>query len=717
MDDIEDDNNVDQTEEQIDPGQADAGSDVPAEGAGITSAHKQLLAWIESDNIAEELEDDVLGEIGQKVVREHQIDVDSRSEWLERSKKAMDLAMQVAETKQYPWPKASNVIYPLMTVAAVQFAARAYPSIVSGRNVVKGVVIGSDAGVPAVDPNTGQPPLIDPQTNQPMWVVKPGEKRILSSKIGDHMSYQLLDEQTEWEEETDKLLHILPIVGCVFRKTYFDPGFGRNMSVMVTASNLVINYWARSMETAPRITEEVHLYPLEITEKERAGVFSKITYTNSPEGQADDDAPQEFLEQHRWLDLDEDDYPEPYVVTVHKASSQVVRIVARYDHDSVRVNPKSGELEKIEPIHYYTKYDFLPNPEGGIYGVGFGQLLRPVNEAVNTTLNMMIDAGHLQVVGGGFIGKQLSMHTGNVRFMPGEYKAVNVAGATVKENIVPLQFPGPSTVLFQLLGTLIEAGKEISAVKDVLTGEQKNANVPATTTLALIEQGLKTFTAIYKRIHRALKKELAKLYRLNSIYLADEGSGYRKDNEWKDISRKDYLAGNGVEPVSDPSMVSDMQKLARAQFLLGFANDPMFNGMEIRKRVLDAALIEKPEELLVQQMPPDPEQMEKAAKLEIQHARMQAEATKDYAQAYLFMAQVEQLVDGAHRDWASHMLEVFKAKMEAANVKDGGTPPSEGDNGVGLPAMAASPGVQGNLTVPSGLPSGPAGGGLGVPQG
>lgn len=675
--------------------------------------HAKLLRWIESQNIVDELDDSLLGEIGQKVVREYDIDENSRSDWMEKSKKAMNLAMQVAEVKQYPWPAASNVIYPLMTSAAIQFAARAYPAIVAGRNVVRGVVWGDDSGVPAVDPQTGKPPLVNPQTGQPMWIVEPGAKRVRAAKIGEHMSWQLLDEQTEWEEETDRLLHILPIAGCAFRKTFFDSSKGRNSSILVTAQKVVINYFAKSLETAPRITEEIMMYPLEVVEFERAKVFKEITYTAEPNDGNDDDAPREFLEQHRWLDLDEDGYPEPYIVTVHKATSQVVRIVARYDHDGVRFDPKTGDVVKIDPIQYYTKYDFLPNPEGGVYGVGFGQLLRPVNEAVNTTLNMMIDAGHLQVVGGGFIGKQLSMHTGNVRFSPGEYKAVNTTGATIKENIVPLETPGPNAVLFQLLGMLIEAGKEISAVKDVLTGDQKNSNVPATTTLALIEQGLKTFTAIYQRIHRSLKKELAKLYRLNAIYLAAEGTGYRVNNEWRTITKDDYAKGNGVEPVSDPTMVSDMQKLGRAQFLMTFANDPMFDGMAIRKRVLDAASIEKPEELL-HQPPPNPELLAQAAKLEVQQERMKAEAAKDYAQAFLFLNQAASLANNAQLGWVEHQLEVFKARMEALS---NGAGSGEGNNAGGPPAMAAPPSQQGVPTIPTGLPGGAPAAGGGLPTG
>ena len=129
-------------------------------------------------------------------------------------------------------------------------------------------------------------------------------------------------------------------------------------------------------------------------------------------------------------------------------------------------------------MEYYTKYDFLPNPDGGIYGIGFGQLLRPINEAVNTTLNQLIDAGTLQNTGGGFIGKGLSMNAGAIRFQMGEYKVVNVPGGSVRDNIVPLQFPGPSPVLFNLLGTLIEAGKEVASIKDVLTGENSSPNTP-----------------------------------------------------------------------------------------------------------------------------------------------------------------------------------------------------------------------------------------------
>jgi len=687
MVDLSDSDRLDGTETQAQPEQAlEPQSDNPQE------LHQKLMDWMDSPNIATDMGDSELTALGLKVKDEYEIDRNTRSDWVEKSRKAMDMAMQVAEVKQYPWPKASNVIYPLLTTAATQFAARAYPSIINGKEVVRGVVIGDDSGQYKVDPK-------NPQNKQ--MLVPPGAKQALAFKIGQHMSWQLLDEQPEWEEETDKLLHMLPIVGCCFRKTYFDPSKGRNVSILVPALRVVINYYAKSVETAPRVTEELLLYPLEIIENELAGIFLKINYPRSGASAAagpdphsgndgmDEDAPQEFLEQHRWMDLDKDGYPEPYIVTVHKESSKVVRIVARYDHDGVKVN-KDGEVVKIDPILYYTKYDFLPNPEGGIYGIGFGQLLRPINEAINTSINMMIDAGHLAVTGGGFIGKGLSMHVGNVRFAPGEYKTVNVTGTTVKENVVPLQFPGPSATLFQLLGMLVEAGKDIAAVKDVLTGDIQSANVPATTTLALIEQGLKVFTAIYKRIFRSLKKELEKLYRLNNLYLP-QSTGYRANGEWRTISRDDYRKGSGVEPVSDPSMVSDMQQLGRAQFLMTFMNDPYFNGQTIRQRILMAGKIEKPEELLLPQgPPPQHDQLKEIKELQIRDERVKAEAAELYAHAILFMTQAKKTAGEAELQWYEHQLEVFRAKLEA--TQNAGTGDGIGTAVQGVAPPAGQPG-------------------------
>lgn len=618
------------------------------------------------------------------------------------------------------WCGNSNVIVPMITKASFDFAARAYPAIVPNRNVVRGVVIGPDDGTPQIDPRTKQP-VPNPQAQgQPMWAVQPGALRKRADRIGDHMSWQLLDEMPEWEEDTDRMLHALPIIGCKFRKTYWDKVKQRNVSACVPGIQFIVNYFAKSLATVPRASEEIYLYPLEIEEAERAGTFLEVEYGPSSDGDTGDaDAPVKFIEQHRYWDLDDDDYPEPYVVTVHAQSSRVVRIAARYDAEGVKFDRETHKIARIEAIQFYEKYDFLPNPEDGFYGVGFAHLLKPINDAVNSNLNMLLDSGHLANTGGGFIGKGLSMMSGAVRFVPGEYKTVNVAGSTVKENIVPLNFPGPSPVLFQLLGLLIEFGKEIGGIKDVLSGDASAQNAAPTTMLALVEQGLKSFTAIYKRIHRSLKGEYVKLYHLNRKHLTQE-RGYRIGNAWKTVTPADYAQGSAVEPASDPRMVSDMQRLSVAAFLMQFKDDHMFNGLEIRRRVLDAGMITDPERLLLANPPPNPEmlahvavlqaktaeikahaaeQNHRAAEISIEAARQRASASRDYAQAILYLAQADKAVGEGKLAWIGMQLDIWRARLEGLSQEGAMAPDAD----------EAAPGASPvDLGAPDGLPVPPA---------
>ncbi len=666
----------------------------------VANHHALLERWIKSQNIAidEKFDTYELSSIGERCCREYEIDHNSCSEWRTKYREYLDFALQHSEEKTYPWPGASNIIFPLITTAAIQFAARAYPAIINGPYVVRGVVIGTDKGHPQIDPQTQQ------QAQGPMgpvWILPPGIKRIRADHIAKHMSWQLLSEQKEWEGDTDRLLHTLPIVGCIFRKTYFDHTLGRNCSDLITADRLVVNYHAKSFETAPRHTEEILLYPFEIEELIRAGIFIDQDYPKSgglidyrgsgsmgmssqSDTAGDDDAPIEFLEQHRRLDLDEDGYAEPYIVTVHKQTNKVARIVARYDADGVLFSQASNKIVKITPVHYYTKYDFLPSVDGGIYGTGFGRLLGPINASINTTLNQLIDAGHLQIRGGGFIGKGLSMNTGNVRFAMGEYKSVNVAGGVLRDNLVPLTFPGPSPVLFQLLGLLIDAGKEVAAVKDVLSGDITQANVPATTTMALIEQGLKVFSSIYKRIYRSLTSEFDKLYRLNSIYLPEESS-YRFGDEWQYIKRTDYGKESGVEPMGDPSKVADSQRLGRAQFMMQFLENPNCNSIEILNRVFEEAQIPNFQQLLIMNPPPNPAILAKISEVASKAARDRAAEVRDIAQAIAFMAQARKLSDDTHLAWFDQQLETFRFHLEHAQMQQDAINQQSGGGGEGAP--------------------------------
>jgi chaperonin GroES len=635
----------------------------------------RLVDLIHMPNIATELDDSKLAEIGMQVIREYEIDKNSRADWERRMEKAMDLAMQVAETKTFPWPNAANVKYPLLTTASIQFAARAYPAIVQGADVVKGKVVGRD-----VD----------------------GSKLDRAERIGQHMSYQLLDEMDGWEEDTDKLLHILPIVGCAFRKTYFDPGKGVNCSELVSAKHLVVNYAAKSLERAPRITQCFELYPHEVTERMRSGVYLDVDL-GLPQGEdGDEDGAHEFLEQHRRLDLDEDGYGEPYCVTVHKDTGRVVRIYARYDANGVHVDNQTHKVVRVEAVDYFTKYSFIPSPDGGFYDTGFGALLWDINETINSTMNRLLDAGTLANTGGGLIGKGMKMKGGPLRLIPGEYKQVDNTGASIAENIYQFQFPQPSPVLFELLGFLTEAGREVASVKDVLSGDAMSANMPATTTMAMVEQGLTQFTAIYKRIHRSLASELKKLYRLNRLYLPPEVYFRVLDDE-KAVAQADYEDESvDVRPISDPTVITDQQKMAKAQYLMQFMGDPLVNQYELRRRVLEAARIESIDVLLPepQPMPPDPLQeatvaltLAEADKSTAQAVESQAKTVKAMADAINAIGTAEAAEPGPQL--AEYELELMNLLQQVQALKNGTEQGS-------VPGMAPPPGNEGGIPVPDG---------------
>lgn len=623
-------------------------------------------------NIATDLDDEELQKIGYDVEREYKIDKASRSDWEEASNRAMDIALQVRKPKNYPFEGAANIKYPLVTVAALQFGARAYPAIVDGARIVKAQVVGNDQGVPIKDDNGD--PRLDPMSGEPLWIMPPGFKRAKADRVSKHMSYQLLNEMEEWEEDTDVLLHHLPIVGCAFRKVWRSETLGRNKAEMVPAIHLVVNNKVRSLDEAPRVTHEIFLYPQEIEERQRVETFLECDLPSPSIADGadvgDEDAPHMFLEQHRFLDLDEDGYKEPYIVTVHKDSCKVVRIVANFRMEAVKDNGK--KIVRIPKDQYFVKYSFIPDPKGGFYDIGFGRLLESLGETIDTTINQMLDAGHLQNAGGGFIGAGIRLKKGGqIKVSPGRYEQVEFSGQNLRDQIHMHQHQGPSPVLFQLLGMMVEAAKDITAVKDILTGDTGGQVQTATTTLAMIEQGLKVFTAIYKRIYRALKDEFKLLFELNARNI-DEKAYYTFNDEQEVVEKSDYdLQSMDICPVADPKMVTDMQRSARAQVLMQIGQDPALgplqDPMEALRRIYDAVGMEEPDKLIKKQQGPSPEQELAIAGAAAKIKRDEAGAAKDVATAEKTQVETQLLPSDAKLKEATAAKTIVEAQLLPAD--------------------------------------------------
>ena len=539
------------------------------------------------------MDSEELSSLGFRLMDEINLDLTSRLDWEERNERASKLALQVVEKKTFPWPGASNVKFPLITIAAMQYHSRAYPALISNNEVVKCKVYGKDDD---------------------------GEMHKRADRISRHMTYQVMEEDEGWEENTDKTLLVQAIAGTAIKKSYFDPVRGHNVSELVLPNDFVVNYYTKSIAESPRVSHRILLSSNDLHERQVRGVFLKVEDEVQPslpnvsmltqakedaqgvrQQSGDPDTPYEFFETHFWHDFDEDGYKEPYIAYIRRDTGKIYRIVARYFEDSIEYH--NGEIIRIKPEQYFTKYGFVPSPDGGFYDLGFGVLLGPTNDSVNTIVNQLIDAGTMSVTGGGFLGRGVKIKGGDYTFKPHEWKRVDSTGDDLRANIFPLPIREPNGVSFQLLQLLINYGERIAGATDMMTGVSPGQNTPAETSRNVVEQGMKVFNGIYKRTWRAMKEEFQKLYRLNQLYLPSEPVEFEYNNELQFVLPDDYsMDMKLVKPAADPNVVSDSQRQMQAQAVLQLAQSSGgFNMYEVQKRYLDALKVNAIDQIL-----PDP---------------------------------------------------------------------------------------------------------------
>ena len=723
-----------------------------------------LQEIIVSPNIAERLEEEDLRWIGSTVCENFEADIATRADWEEKMEDALKLAMQVTEEKTFPWPGASNVKFPLITIAALQYHARAYPALISGPSLVKCRVIGED---------------------------KDGQKTLRAKRIETHMSYQILEEDADWEEEMDKTLLVQAIMGCAFKKTYFNAVKGYNDSELVLPKDLVISYYTKSLEQSRRYTHVIQMTKNDLIERERRGLYLKGTDTSASmlpstgldvvkdqsqgmnNAGTNKDTPYEILEQHCWLDLDGDGYEEPYVVTVRKDTQEVKRILARFYSDSVQYTKeaeikvlertkmeaeqakdqkKADQIDKeiakikaqseviyIKPEEYFTKYTFIPSPDGGFYGMGWGLLLGPTNKSIDTLINQLIDAGTLSNTAGGFLGRGAKLRKGDNSFRPFEWKPVDSVGDDLRKNVFPLPVREPSNVAFQLLQLLIGYGEKIGMSVDILTGGNPGQNTPAETSRTMVEQGMKIFSGIYKRTYRALKDEFRKLYRLNQLFLS-------KDTDFEDMTQgtgakvllQDYLGNpTDVRPAADPEVVSKMERQQQAGAIAQRALQiPGYDRYLAERNFLEAMgvpnidmLFPDPKgpnavqpvpniKLEIEQLKAKSKQMDSEIKLKIAMATLMEQAQVDQAKIHQMEADVILKLKTAGGIDTGHEIALLNAQIGAAKQHQDGILQSvkimhemlktqqEGaqsnDTAPGIPGVDQAPSNGGNVPQPQG---------------
>lgn len=618
-------------------------------------------------NLTSRFSDDDLSALGNHIWECYASDLRSREGWERRCAAGMDLAMQISKEKTFPWPNCSNVAFPLVTIAALQFHARAYPAIISGTEVVKC--------------RTGYEPT--------------PEKTALAEAVGKYMSFQVLEQDTAWEEGHDRLLLNYAIVGCAFTKSYYSTLVGHNTSELVLAQDLVVNYFAKSIDTARCKTHIIPTYRNEVLEGIRSdnpkfrdvskepwflATAQPLTPSEPRDGtQAplpSSATPFTFLEQHTWLDLDQDGYEEPYIVTIDEKSRAVVRLVARFERDEDITYNSRNQIVSIRATEYFTKYGFIPSPDGSIYDMGFGVLLGPLNESVSSAINQLMDAGTMAVGAGGFLGRGAKIRGGVYTFSPFEWKRVDSTGEDLAKSIFPLPVREPSAVLFSLLSLLIDYTNRISGATETMVGENPGQNTPAETSRSMVEQGMKVYAAIFKRTWRAMKEEFRKLYILNAMYAPIK---------YRHLFLYDP---NDICPAADPNIVSDSERFMRASAIATRASTtPGYDPTAVELNFLKSLRVDSPQQFYKgfdpASQPKDPRivvaemrtqvemaklqnaQQEFAATLMEERSLNQAEMVKIQAQVIHLLAQAEGEIDNKEIVRMQTALAALKSRDES----------------------------------------------------
>jgi len=631
---------------------------------------------VQMGNLAEELDDQQRQKLGSYLKGLVDADIESRRDWVDSNNDWLKLAAQVKEEKTFPWPDASNVKYPLLAVACTQFQSRSMPALMPDNNPVKVGVVGKD------------------QTQA---------KQERADRISSHMSWQVTEKMENWIDDFDRLLYVLPISGMAHKKLYYNGVIGSPASRLVLPQDMIIDFNATNLDTARR-TERLFLSHNEVKSLENAELIIPVVSTPQKTDAMTDSEKEEILLQkdngkvedlpyllyeiHCDLDLDQDGYQEPYMVTINSTDGQLLRIKPRWEEGEVTRNETNNKITDIKRIKYYADYMFMPHPLSATHALGFGHLIGPLNEAVNTNINQLVDAGTLANMQGGFLARGVKLK-GKMRFKPGEWKQVNINPADLKNGILPMPVKDPSSVLFQLLGMLIDAAERISSVTDAMVGENPGQNTPTSNMQAMLEQGQKVFSGIFTRVYRGLGREFKLLYHINRVYHDPEGEIVMLDDgSTVETVMADYEDESmDIRVSADPKMITDAMLLLKAQGLMDLVQMGTVNPQYATREYMKAQHYTKEEIQEAMNVPdpgPSPEEMQlqlEGAKFEHQKQmdgfemqldliRIQSEARKDIAQSIKAIADADATNAGIEIDKMTLMLDAMtqETNMQADNL-------------------------------------------------
>lgn len=533
------------------------------------------------DNLAEYISGKELATIAGDLLGDFEDDISARKDWIQTYVDGLELLGMKIEERTEPWEGACGVYHPLLSEALVKFQAETIMETFPAQGPVKTLIIGKET-----------PEIKD-----------------AAARVEANMNHELTDVMQEFRPEHERMIWGLGLAGNAFKKVYYDPSLGRQVSMFIPAEDIVVPYGASSLESSPRITHVMRKTENEVTRLQYAGFYRDIDL-GTPANTLDEvekkiaekmgfrattDDRYKLLEMHVDLDLpgyeDKDEEGNftgialPYVVTIEKGSMEVL---------SIRRNWRP-EDEKKQKRQHFVHYGYVPG--FGFYCFGLIHLVGAFAKSGTSLIRQLVDAGTLSNLPGGFKARGLRIKGDDTPISPGEFRDVDVPAGTIKDNLMTLPYKEPSQVLYSLFNTIVEEGRRFASSADMQISDM-SAQAPVGTTLAILERTLKVMSAVQARIHYSMKQELKLLKEIIRDY-TDPDYTYEPEEGNRACKKSDYDHVD-VIPVSDPNAATMAQKIVQYQAVLQLAQQApqIYNMPVLHRQMLDVLGIRNAQKLI-----------------------------------------------------------------------------------------------------------------------
>ncbi|MAU24728.1 MAG: hypothetical protein CL706_04885, partial [Chloroflexi bacterium] len=496
------------------------------------------------------------------------------------------------DNRTEPFQGASGATHPVLAEAVTQFQALAYKELL---------------------------PADGPVRTQVMGLPTP-EKTQQATRVKDFMNYEIMEKMKEYEPEFDQMLFNLPLAGSAFKKVYYDDMEQRAVSKFVPADDLIVPYTATSLDDAEAIIHRVKISENDLRKQQVAGFYRDIDLGKPTAGESDIEKKERelegttkskeedvytILECHVDLDLEgfEDPDPEtgepsgikiPYIVTLEEGSREIL---------SIKRNYEVGDPLK-KKIQYFVHFKFLPGL--GFYGFGLIHMIGGLSRTATSALRQLLDAGTLSNLPAGFKQRGIRIRDDAQSIQPGEFRDVDAPGGNLRDSFMMLPFKEPSQTLLSLMGVVVNAGQRFASIADLQVGDG-NQQAAVGTTVALLERGSRTMSAIHKRIYSALKNEFRIMARVFKLYLPQEYP-YDVVGGQRMIKQQDFDDRVDILPVADPNIFSQTQRISLAQTELQLAqsNPQIHNLYQAYRNMYEALGVKNIDSVLIKPMQPTP---------------------------------------------------------------------------------------------------------------